>query len=112
MKNVVILWKTDNDIDIHNLVLPYALNAHKEQWFDHVTLLIWGASQKRVLEDKMISEKVKQLKEQGIRTVACKLCAENIHTDDYLKRLLVEVIYTGELLSNALKDPDTEVVTF
>ncbi len=112
MKNVVILWKTDNDIDIHNLVIPYAYNALVHKWFDQVTLLIWGASQKRILEDKMISERVKNLNKQGVRTVACKMCAENIHTSDYLKGLSVEVIYTGELLSDALKDPNTEVVTF
>lgn len=112
MKNLLILWKTDNDIDIHNLVIPYAYNALVHKWFDQVTLLIWGASQKRVLEDKMISERVKNLHKQGIRTVACKMCAENIHTLEYLEGLSVEVIYTGELLSNALKDPDTEVVTF
>lgn len=112
MKNLLILWKTDNDIDIHNLVIPYAYNALVHEWFDQVTLLIWGASQKRVLEDKMISERVKNLKKQGIRVVACKMCAENIHTAEYLKGLDVEVIYTGELLSDGLKDPNTEVVTF
>jgi hypothetical protein len=112
MKHVVILWKTDNDIDIHNLVIPFAYNALVQEWFDHVTLLIWGASQKRVLEDKMIGERVKNLREQGIRTVACKMCAENIHTAEYLEGLNIEVIYAGKLLSDSLKDPDTEVVTF
>jgi len=112
MNKLLILWKTDNDIDIHNLVLPYASNAYKKQWFDQVTVLIWGASQKRVLEDKMISERVRELKTQGIRVVACKMCAEAIHTSDYLKGLSVEVVYTGELLSDALKAKDTEVVTF
>lgn len=112
MNKLVILWKTDNDIDIHNLVLPYAYNAYAKKWFDEVTLLIWGASQKRVLEDKMISERVKNLKNQGIRVVACKMCAEAIHTSEYLKGLSVEVVYTGELLSDALKANDTQVVTF
>lgn len=112
MAKVLILWKTDNDIDIHNLVIPFTSNAHSQKWFDEVTLLIWGASQKRILEDKMISERVKEIASQGIRVVACKMCAENIHTLEYLEGLSVEVLYTGELLSDALKDSDTEVVTF
>ena len=111
MKTLLIVWKTNNEIDIHNFVVPYAYNAKRHQWFDHVEVLIWGASQDIVAATPLVQQRVKNLIKNGVDVFACKMCADNIGATKALVELGVEVRYTGDFLSTHLKDPDCEVLT-
>lgn len=111
MKNLLIVWKTDNDIDIHNFVVPYAYNAQVHDWFNRVEVLIWGASQEKVSNDTIIQQRVKNLIKNEIKVYACQMCATKLNVLKLLKELGVEVEFTGSLLSDRLKDPDWEVLS-
>jgi len=107
----MIVWKSDNEIDIHNFIVPYAYNAIKQEWFDQVEMIIWGASQEVVANNSVIQQRVKNLIKNGIDVYACKMCADNINVSIVLSELGVNVKYTGDLLSDRLKDNNCEVIT-
>ena len=111
MKTLLIVWKTNNEIDIHNFVVPYAYNAKRHEWFDKVQVLIWGASQEVVASTPLIQQRVLNLIKNGIEVYACKMCASNLNVVEQLEALGVNVRFTGDFLSEQLKDPDVEVLT-
>lgn len=111
MKKLLIVWKSDNETDINNFIVPYAYNSKKHQWFDDVEVLIWGASQEKVMENSIIQQRIKNLIKNEIKIVACKMCADNVGATEILKEIGVEVLYTGVYLSDRQKDSDYEVIT-
>lgn len=111
MKNLLVVWKSDNEIDIHNFIVPYAYNAKKHEWFSDVEVLIWGASQEKVLQDTVIQQRVKNLIKNDIKVYACKMCADNLNATELLESLGVTVIYTGVYLSDKQKDETFEVIS-
>jgi len=111
MKKLLVVWKSNQDTDIHNFVIPYCYNAKTKAWFSDVELLIWGASQERLLEDKIIQQRVANLVKNEIKVYACKMCADNVGVTEILISLGVNVMYTGVYLSEKLQDPDVEVLT-
>jgi hypothetical protein len=111
MNRLCIVWKSDNPIDIHNFIIPYAYNAKVQEWFDDVHVIIWGASQEIVKEAPLIQERIKNLLKNNIHVYACMMCARNVEATAVLQSIGVDVQYTGDLLSEYLKDSDTEVLT-
>jgi len=104
MKNeLMIVWTTDNMDTVENMICLYALNAKKKGFFDEVTLLVWGASQRLLSEDESIKAKVKEMIEAGVKVVACKKCSENMGIEENLQSCGVDVFYTGELLTDWAK---------
>ncbi len=105
MKNeLMIVWTSTNKDTILNMICQYALNAKSKGWFDEITILVWGASQQVLSEDKEIQEKVKEMFDIGIKIIACKKCAENMYIEKHMKECDVDVFYTGELLSDWAKE--------
>ena len=111
MSKVLVVWKSNNDIDIHNFVIPYCYNAVVQNWFDEVELLIWGASQEKVMQDEIIQQRVANLIKNDITVYACKMCSDNVGATEVLEKIGVNVRYTGDLLSDRLKDKEYEVIT-
>lgn len=104
MKNeLLIVWVTNNKETILNLICLYALNAKAKGWFEEVTLLVWGASQQILCEDEEIKDKIKEMREVGVKFIACKKCSENMYIEEQLQSCGVEIYYTGEFLSDWLK---------
>lgn len=111
MKKLLIVWKSNQDADIYNFVLPYCQNAKQKAWFRDVELLIWGASQEHVMKDDVLQERIRELAKAGIAVSACKMCADKVGATDLLIKLGVNVMYTGAYLSERLQNPDFEVIT-
>lgn len=111
MKKLLVVWKTNNDIDIHKFVIPYVYNSKVQDWFSEVDLLIWGASQEKIIDDKELQDFIETVLKSGVRIYACKMCADSLNATEALEVLGVNVMYTGEYLSDKLKDPDCEVIT-
>jgi hypothetical protein len=111
MKKLLVVWKSDNEIDIHNFIVPYAYNAKRHVWFSDVEVLIWGASQEKVMNDTVIQQRVKNLIKNEINVYACKMCADNVGATELLESLGVTVMYTGEFLSERQCDDQVEVIT-
>jgi len=111
MNKLLVVWKSDNDIDINNFITPFAYNSKTQGWFDDVEVLIWGASAHKIKEDKNAQEKVVKLVSSGALVFACKYCADQTESTEILESLGVTVIYTGVYLSDKMKDPDYKVIT-
>lgn len=108
---LLIVWKSDNEIDIHNFIVPYAYNAKKHEWFEDVEVLIWGGSQEKVKDTPLIQQRVHNLVKNEIKIKACKMCSDKLEVTEVLESLGVEVVYTGVYLSEKLKDPNYQVIT-
>lgn len=104
-----ILWTTDNKDTALNMVCLYGHNAKLQGWIDNVTILIWGASQTLVSQDKEIQEKIKQMIADGVEIIACKKCAQEIGVVDSLESCGINTFYTGQVLSDWIKSGETIV---
>jgi len=98
-KELLVNWTTDNLDTAMSMVLLYTYNAKKLAWFDEITLLVWGASQKLVATNVEVQKQIKMMKEVGVKVIACKKCAEDKGVVDALIACDIEVFYTGEVLT-------------
>lgn len=111
MKKLLVVWKSEHEIDITKFIVPFAYNSKAQGWFDEVELLIWGASQVVIMETPKYQEHVEMFIKNGISCYACKMCADDTGTTPLLTELGVTVKYTGTYLADKLKDPEWEVIT-
>ncbi|XMB66375.1 DsrE family protein [Mycoplasmatota bacterium zrk1] len=111
MNKIVVFWKTDNIIDVENIVIPYTHNSMKKNWWDEVVLLIWGASQKLLVENDSLKLDIEAMIHDGVRVIACIGCSNNLGVTNELLELGIEVIGTGVVLTNFLKEENTKVIT-
>jgi len=110
-KELLILW-TSNEIDIAlNMVFMYAKNSKLKEWWDEVTVLVWGPSAFLLASDTELQLSLQGLKNAGVKILACRECAENYGVEEKLEKLGIEVFYTGRLLSDWLQS-DKKVLTF
>ena len=102
-KKLHVLWTSGGKETALHMVFLYTINALKYEWWDEVTLLIWGDATLLSSKDQDVQEKIHQALESGIRVIACRKCAENLGVVETLESLGVEVFYTGTLLSDWLQ---------
>lgn len=109
---LMVVW-TSADPDVAEKVcLMYAHAAKKYGWFAEVHLVVWGPSQRLLVGDPTIQTKVKAMQEDGVVVEACVACATKLGLVDQIKALGYEVKGMGKPLTEALKNADTEVLTF
>ena len=51
---LLILWTSGDPLTARDMVLLYAVNAMKHDWWTEVTLLVWGAADSLIAEDNEI----------------------------------------------------------
>ncbi len=49
-----ILWTTDNRDTVFNMLSMYAINSVNKGWWEHVNIILWGASVKLVANDTQV----------------------------------------------------------
>ena len=109
---LMVVW-TSGDPDVADKVcLMYTHAAKKYGWFAEVHLVVWGPSQRLLVGDPTLQTKVKAMQEDGIVVEACVACARKLELVEELEALGLEVRGMGVPLTEALKDPETEVLTF
>ena len=102
-KHLYILW-TNADIHTSQLMLMmYATNSMTNQWWDEVTVIIWGATAKLTAENEMIQEHLKIAQHVGVKFSACVACARQLGVVEKLEELGVEVIGWGGPLTKILQ---------
>lgn len=101
--HLYILWTTDNPTTARDMVFMYAGNSLLKDWWDKVTIIIWGASVELVSSDPAIQEKIQELISMGVEFTACKRCADNLGASGLLESLGIEVRYWGESLTGLLR---------
>ena len=109
---LMVVW-TSGDPDVADKVcLMYTHAAKAYGWFAEVTLVVWGPSQRLLIGDPTIQAKVRAMQEDGIVVEACVACARKLELVEQLEALEIDVKGMGVPLTEALKDPETEVLTF
>ena len=99
-----ILWTNADIITSDKMVMMYATNSMLQQWWDEVTVIIWGAPAQLVAENAMLQEKIKIAQHAGVNFSACKACADQLGVSEKLVELNIEVIYWGEGLTEIIKE--------
>lgn len=109
---LMVVW-TSADPDVADKVcLMYTHAAKAYGWFAEVTLVVWGPSQRLLIGDPTIQAKVKAMQSDGIVVEACVACARKLEVVEELEALGIDVKGMGVPLTEALKDPETQVLTF
>lgn len=101
--HLYILWTTDNLTTTRDMVFMYAANSLLKDWWDKVTIIVWGASVELVSSDPAIREKIQELRSMGVEFTACKRCADNLGATTLLESQGIEVRYWGESLTGLLR---------
>jgi len=101
-----ILWTNADILTSDKMVMMYATNSMLKQWWDVVTVVIWGATAKLVAENDLIQAKIKIAQHAGVQFSACKACADQLGVSDILVDLGIEVLYWGEGLTDILKNEE------
>ncbi|ABR31548.1 hypothetical protein SU69_08640 [Thermosipho melanesiensis] len=110
MNKLAIIWATAEKGIFDELIFPYAYNSRKQNWWDEVILVIWGPSEILVANDDSIKAKLQNLKNTGVKILACKWCADNHKISSNLTEI-AEVIYVGQPVTHYLQN-NYKVLTF
>ena len=110
MEKLNILWTTDNKDTILNMLSMYATNSVKNNWWDEVNVIIWGASAKLVGTDTQVQTEVMEMITRGVKIEACKACSDDFGVSEKLIQLGVNVRYMGKPLTDYLK-ADEKLIT-
>ena len=103
-RHLHILWTSGDADTAVNMVLMYATNSLLNDWWDQVTVVIWGASQKLAVENEAVRFEMQNAKDVGVEFSACASCASNLGTTEALEADGVEVIRWGQKLSLLLQN--------
>jgi hypothetical protein len=110
-EKLAVLW-TSGDPDVaHRVAFMYTHNAKRAGWFDEVTLIVWGPSQRLLVGDQDLQAEIKKMQDDGVVVEACIACAMSYGIVDQLKALGITVRGMGVPLSDYLKD-GWKVLTF
>ncbi|WP_073073810.1 DsrE family protein [Thermosipho atlanticus] len=110
MEKLVIIWTTNDKQTFNEVIFPYLYHSNEQNWWSDLTLIIWGASEELVAKTPQIKEKIKILKDRGIKILACKWCADNHSITEKLSDI-ADVVYVGKPITDFLKG-NYKVLTF
>lgn len=106
-RHLYVLWTNADLITAEKMVFMYTVNSLLKNWWEKVTLIVWGATAKLVSEDENIQKMVKKALEAGVHISACKACADQLGVTETLEKLNIEVKYWGMPLTEILKNEET-----
>jgi len=108
---LVIVWTSGDPYVAERVALMYTHAAKTSNWFEEVTLVIWGPSAKLISENSKLQEKVKAMQKDGVIIEACIACANAYNVTEDLRRLGYDVKGMGKPLTDYLKS-GAKVLTF
>jgi hypothetical protein len=111
MDKLLIVWSTAEIEVAKKMVLLYSSVILPRGYWDQAHLMIWGPSAKLLAENEALQETVTKIKETGVILSCCVVCSDEYGVTEKLASLGVDMIHTGEILTNALKG-DWKVITF
>jgi hypothetical protein len=102
-KDLVVLWTSGDPEVASKMLFMYTYNAKKFNWWENITLIVWGPSAKLLSEHNELQHEVTKMKKEGVVLKACKACADSYGVTPKLEELGIEVIYMGKELTEYLK---------
>ncbi len=104
MNRIFMILSSADNVVHRELSFPYAFNSKKQGWMDEVRVILWGPTEKMVVEDKEFQEQVMLLMVAGVEVIACKACSDNFGVSDELEKIGIDVRYVGTYVTEMLKD--------
>lgn len=98
-----IIWTNADPETTKFMVMTYAINAMKNKWWDKITVVAWGSTQKLLCEDASVIEMFNEAKYEGVEFSACISCANNLGLNEKLNEMGVEVKRWGANLTELIK---------
>lgn len=98
-----ILWITDNKDTVFNMMSMYAINSINRGWWNHINVILWGASVKLVANDTQVQTEVLEMIRAGITIEACQDCCRNFDVTPIIQNLGITVKYMGTSLTQYIK---------
>jgi hypothetical protein len=109
---LVVLWTSGDREVALKMAFMYTYNSKRFKWgWKNVTLVVWGPSAKLLVADTELQEHIIELKEAGVKLLACKKCSDLYGVSQDLRRLGIEVKYMGKPLTDYLRDDNYRVIT-
>lgn len=108
---LLIVWSSEEQQVAEKLVLLYGSVMLPREYWKEAIVMIWGPSAKLLAQNKEIQEKFAAVTATGVKACACVVCTDDYGVSDKLSSMGVELMHTGELMTNCLKD-GWRVVTF
>lgn len=105
-----ILWTNGDAVTFKKMISMYAYNSLEHEWWEEVTLIIWGSPAELAAEDRAVQKEIEILLEKGVHVTACKSCADQLGATEKLRDLGVEVKYWGQPLTDVIKS-DKNIIT-
>ena len=113
MKNkLLIVWSSGEKEVAKKLILLYGSVILPRGYWDEATIMLWGPSAQLLAQDAELQKQFKVVQDTGVKFNACVVCTDDYGVSDKLKELGVELIHTGEMLTEALQGDETKVITF
>jgi len=109
---LLIVWSSGEREVASKLILLYGSVMLERKYWDEATIMIWGPSAKLLVEDIELQKQFEVVKRSGVTFNACVVCTDDYGISDELKAMGIELIHTGEMLTEALQSDDTKVITF
>ena len=108
--HLYILW-TNGDLDTSlRMVMMYATNSMLYQWWEQVTVIVWGAPARLAAENEQVREAIRVAMHAGVAFSACAACARQLGVIENLQALGIEVKGWGEPLTALLRN-DEKLIT-
>ena len=102
-QELYILWTNGDPVTFKKMVSMYAYNSIEHNWWDEITLIIWGSPAELVAKDKAVQMEIDALLKKGIHITACKSCADQLGVTKKLQDMGIEVKYWGEPLTDVIQ---------
>ncbi|MDB2405646.1 DsrE family protein [Arcobacteraceae bacterium] len=109
---LLIVWSSEEKEVAKKLILLYGSVMLPREYWGEATIMIWGPSARLLANDKEIQTMMKTVQDTGVKFNACVVCTDDYGVSDKLESLGVELIHTGEMMTEALKSDDYSVITF
>ncbi len=109
---LALVW-TSGDPDVaHRMALMFSHAAKQAGWYDEVTLIVWGPSQRLLVGDKDLQAKIAKMRDDGVIVRACIACANSYGVAEDLRALGLPVEPMGKPLADMKQSDDWDVLTF
>ncbi len=100
---LAILWTSGNPAIAKNFVGMYGPHSKRSGWYDEVNIILWGPSNKLLVENAETQALLKSMLAAGVKVYSCLACAQSYGLVDELRALGVDVKYMGQPLTSYLK---------
>lgn len=109
---LAMVW-TSGDPDVaHRMALMFSHASKQAKWYDEVTVIVWGPSQRLLVGDKDLQAKIAKMREDGVIVRACIACANSYGIVEDLRALGLPVEPMGKPLADMMQSDEWDVLTF